>query len=76
MLKRGDQRFRAPCLSSSDCSQAKRHAQPTLIRFNRRFYPFNAFRFLLGIAGDVTAPTYAELYAKKARPTTSSGLGS
>lgn len=34
-------------------------------RFNRRFYPFNAFRSLLGIAGGVTAPTYAELYAKK-----------
>ena len=32
-------------------------------RFNRRFYPFNAFRSLLGIAGDVTAPTYAEFYA-------------
>ncbi len=40
-------------------------------RFNRRFYPFNAFRSLLGIAGDVTAPTYAELYAKKSRPITS-----
>ena len=34
-------------------------------RFNRRFYPFNAFRSLLGIAGNVTAPTYAELYAAK-----------
>ena len=45
-------------------------------RFNRRFYPFNAFRSLLGIAGDVTAPTYAELYAKKSRPTTGSRLGS
>ena len=45
-------------------------------RFNRRFYPFNAFRSLLGIAGDVIAPTYAELYAKKARSTTTSiGLG-
>jgi transposase-like protein len=32
-------------------------------RFNRRFYPFNTFRSLLGIAGDVTAPTYAELYS-------------
>ena len=32
-------------------------------RFNRRFYPFNAFRSLLGIAGDVTAPTDAELYS-------------
>lgn len=42
-------------------------------RFNRRFYPFNAFRSLLGIAGDVTAPTYAEFYANKSRPTTFSG---
>lgn len=42
-------------------------------RFNRRFYPFNAFRSLLGIAGDITAPTYAELYAKKSRSTASSG---
>jgi len=32
-------------------------------RFNRRFYPFNGFRSLLGIAGDTTAPTYAELYS-------------
>lgn len=39
-------------------------------RFNRRFNPFNAFRSLLGIAGDITAPTYAELYAKKSLPTT------
>ena len=45
-------------------------------RFNRRFYPFNAFRSLLGIAGDATALTYAELYAAKSRPTTSSGSGS
>ena len=42
-------------------------------RFNRRFYPFNAFRSLLGIAGDVTAPTYADLYAAKSRNTTPSG---
>lgn len=42
-------------------------------RFNRRFYPFNAFRSLLGIAGDITAPTYAQLYAAKSRTTTSSG---
>lgn len=45
-------------------------------RFNRRFYPFNAFRSLLGIAGDVTAPTYAELYSEKSRNTTSSRSGS
>lgn len=42
-------------------------------RFNRRFHPFNAFRSLLGIVGDVIAPTYAELYAKKSRLPTSSG---
>ena len=41
-------------------------------RFNRRFYPFNAFRSLLGIAGGVTAPTYAQLYSAKSRTTTSS----
>jgi len=32
-------------------------------RFNRRVYPFNAFRSLLGIAGDAAAPTYAGLYS-------------
>ena len=41
-------------------------------RFNRRHYPFNAFRSLLGIAGDVTAPSYAEFYAGESRPTISS----
>jgi transposase-like protein len=45
-------------------------------RFNRRFYPFNAFRSLLGIAGDVTAPTYAKLYSAKSRSTISGRLGS
>lgn len=29
-------------------------------RFNCRLYPFNAFRSLLGIAGDVSAPTFKE----------------
>lgn len=45
-------------------------------RFNRRFYPFNAFRSLLGIASNVTAPTYAELYATKYGTTTYSKSGS
>ena len=44
-------------------------------RFNRRFYPFNAFRSVLGIAGEVTAPTYAELYSEKSHNTTSRSLG-
>ena len=30
--------------------------------FNRRFYPFNAFRSLLGLAVEAEAPTYEELY--------------
>src|SRR5208283_1028756 len=42
-------------------------------RFNRRFYPFNAFRSLLGIAGDAKAPTYAELYSGDWKHPTSSG---
>ena len=44
-----------------------RHLQAYLneftFRFNRRFYPFNAFRSLLGIAGEITAPTYGQLYS-------------
>ncbi len=42
-------------------------------RFNRRFYAFNAFRSLLGIAGGVGAPTYAELYSGDWRHPTCSG---
>jgi len=34
-------------------------------RFNRRFYPFNAFRSLLGIGADIKAPTYTSLYSGK-----------
>ena len=44
-------------------------------RFNRRFYPFNAFRSLFGIAGDTSAPTYAELYSGEWRHPTCSGHG-
>ena len=33
-----------------------------VFRLNRRFYPFNAFRSLLGLSVDAEAPTYAELY--------------
>lgn len=45
-------------------------------RFNRRFYPFNAFRSLLGIGGTVDAPTYDQLYSGDwEHPTASSRLG-
>ena len=41
-------------------------------RSNQRFYPFTAFRSLLGIAADVKPPTYAELYSGEwAHPTSS-----
>jgi hypothetical protein len=42
-------------------------------RFNRRFYPFNAFRSLLGIAVEVDAPTFGALYSGKWRQPTFSG---
>lgn len=45
-------------------------------RFNRRFYPANTFRSLLGIGTDNTSATYAELYSGDwEHPTTSSGHG-
>ena len=48
---------------------SRQHLQAYLneftFRFNRRFSPFNAFRSLLGIAGDVRAPTFDELYSGK-----------
>jgi transposase-like protein len=45
---------------SSDHLQA--YLNEFTFRFNRRFYPFNAFRSLLGLSVDTEAPTYAELY--------------
>lgn len=33
-----------------------------VFRFNRRFYPFNSFRSLLGLAVETESPTYEELY--------------
>ena len=37
-------------------------------RFNRRFYPFNAFRSLLGIGAATEAPTYEALHKDGRRP--------
>lgn len=44
-------------------------------RFNRRFYPFNAFRSLLGIGGGAESPTYRELYDGDWQHPTASGHG-
>ena len=44
-------------------------------RFNRRFYPFNAFRSLLGIAGGAAAPTFDGLYSGEWNHPTFSGCG-
>ncbi len=44
-------------------------------RFNRRFYPFNAFRSLLGVAGGVESPIFAELYSGDWMHPTCSGYG-
>jgi transposase-like protein len=54
-----------------------RHLQAYLneftFRFNRRFYPFNSFRSLLGIAGDAAGPTFAALYSGEWRHPSCSG---
>lgn len=48
-------------------SVSDKHLQAYLnefcFRFNRRFYPFNAFRSLLGMSAVAEAPTYADLYS-------------
>jgi ISXO2-like transposase domain len=44
-------------------------------RFNRRFYPFNAFRSLIGIGGAVKPPTYDGLYDHDWQHPTVSGHG-
>ncbi|MGH7075289.1 MAG: IS1595 family transposase, partial [Stellaceae bacterium] len=44
-------------------------------RFNRRFYPFNSFRSLLGIAGGAAAPTFDGLYSGEWVRPTFSGCG-
>lgn len=44
-------------------------------RFNRRSYPFNAFRSLLGLAGDATAPTRVGLYSGEWQHPTCCGYG-
>lgn len=36
-----------------------------VFRFNRRYYPFNGFRSLLGIGACTEAPTYDDLYSDK-----------
>ncbi len=53
------------------------HSLPERVpfRFNRRFYPFNAFRSLLGVAGGVESPTFAELYSGDWMHPTCSGYG-
>lgn len=44
-------------------------------RFNRRFYPFNAFRSLLGIGSGAEPPTYDGLYSGDWQHPTVSGHG-
>jgi len=42
-------------------------------RFNRRFYPFNAFRSLLGLGAVAEAPTYDALYSHEWEHPTATG---
>jgi hypothetical protein len=54
------------CFRGCHHGVSPRHLQAYLneftFRFNLRFYPFNAFRSLLGISGQAFAPTYDGLY--------------
>ena len=54
-------------VAGTDHGVSARHLQAYLneftFRFNCCFYPFNAFRSLLGIASSARAPTYDELYS-------------
>jgi hypothetical protein len=45
------------------------------ILINRRFYPFNALRSLLGIGGEAESPTYRELFDGDWKHPTASGHG-
>jgi len=58
---------------------SEKHLQAYLneftFRFNRRFYPFNAFRSLLGMAGSTAPPTAAELYSGEWQHPTCCGYG-
>jgi hypothetical protein len=48
---------------------------PPSLREFQRLLPKDAFRSLLGIAGDANAPTYAELYSGEWRRPRCSGYG-
>jgi hypothetical protein len=57
-------RFLSPALSkSATASQGLRRISGRMAGTPDEFYPFNAFRSLLGIAADTEAPTFAELYS-------------
>jgi hypothetical protein len=56
-------------------AQLQAYLNEFTFRFNRRFYPFNAFRSLLGIAGGTVAPTFDGLYSGEWEHPTFSGFG-
>jgi len=55
------------CINGIHHGVSAKHLQSYLneftFRFNRRFYPFNAFRSLLGIGANGESPTYDGLYS-------------
>jgi hypothetical protein len=58
--------LKAGCKARITGASSRKHLQAYLneftFRFNRRFYPFNAFRSLLGIGTNGEGPTYDGIY--------------
>lgn len=58
---------------SVSAAHLQAYANEFVFRFNRRFYPFNSFRSLLGLGAVTEAPTYAELYSHEWEHPTAAG---
>lgn len=53
----------AGCFHGVDPKHLQAYCNEFVFRFNRRHYPFSAFRSLLGLASVAPAPTYEGLYS-------------
>lgn len=63
----------AGCFHGVDPKHLQAYCNEFVFRFNRRFYPFSAFRSLLGLASAAQGPTYGELYSGEWEHPTAAG---